>query len=157
MYLILFSYSVHIQLMLQNTIMWWWISCKTNTITPINSFCSGSTLARVMACCSMALAITWTNVDWSSVNSSDIRIRAISQPPMTIICLKITYIKFHSNFPWVNELKKMESPIQINKIQYLNYNQLTHSSKAILEWIPLCQCCTTVVTTYYNIRVRLDN
>ena len=48
-------------------------------------------------------AITWTNVDWSSVKSSDIHIRAISQempqPPITNICLKITYLKFHSNFP----------------------------------------------------------
>ena len=42
------------------------------------------------------------------------------------------YPKFHSNFPGANELK-IKSNIQINKIQYLNYNQLTHSSKAILE------------------------
>ena len=39
-------------------------------------------------------AITWTNVDWSSVKSSDIHIRAISQempqPSITKICLKIT-------------------------------------------------------------------
>ena len=48
-------------------------------------------------------AITWTNVDWSSVKSSDIHIRAISQempqPSDTKICLKITSLKFHSNFP----------------------------------------------------------
>ena len=53
-------------------------------------------------------AITWTTVDWSSVKSSDIHIRAISQempqPSVTKICLKITFLKFHSNFPggqWV--------------------------------------------------------
>ena len=67
---------------------------------------SGSTLAQVMACC--LTAITWTNVDWSSVKSSDIHIRAISQemlqPSITKICLKITYLKFHSNFPGANEL-----------------------------------------------------
>ena len=47
---------------------------------------------------------TWINVDWSSINkSSDIHIRAISQempqPAITKICLKITYLKFHSKFP----------------------------------------------------------
>ena len=53
-------------------------------------------------------AITWTNVDWSSVKSSDIHIRAISQempqPSITIICLKITCLKFHSDFPGASEL-----------------------------------------------------
>ena len=49
-----------------------------------------------------------TNVDWSSVKSSDIHIRAISQkmsqPSITKICLKITCLKFDSNFPGANEL-----------------------------------------------------
>ena len=53
-------------------------------------------------------ANTWTNVDWSSVKSSDIHIRAISQampqPSITKICLKITYSKFHLNFPGANKL-----------------------------------------------------
>ena len=44
-------------------------------------------------------AITWTNVDWSSVKFSDIHIRAISQevpqPSVTKIHLKITYLWFH--------------------------------------------------------------
>ena len=43
-------------------------------------------------------AIIWTNVDWSSVKSSDIHIRAISQempqPSITKICLKISCLKF---------------------------------------------------------------
>ena len=56
-------------------------------------------------------AITWTNVDWSSVKSSDINIRAISQemsqPSITKICLKITCLKFHSNFPGSNELTQL--------------------------------------------------
>ena len=102
-----------------------WISCKTNAITPINSFWSsdtvwwersGSALAQVMLVAWRHQAITWTNVDWSLVNSSDIHIRAISQEvpqqPITKICLKITYLKFHSNFPEVNEQK--------NKITYSN-------------------------------------
>ena len=60
-------------------------------------------------------AITWTNVDWSSVKSSDIHIRAISQempqPSITKIRLKMTYLKFNSNFPGANELTKHRYPI----------------------------------------------
>ena len=52
--------------------------------------------------------MTWTNADWSSAKSNDIHIRAISQempqPSITKICLKITCLKFHSNFPGANEL-----------------------------------------------------
>ena len=69
-------------------------------------------------------------------NSSDIDIWEISkempQPQITKICLKITYLKLHLHFPGANELKT-RSPIQIHKIQYLIYNHLTHSSKAILD------------------------
>ena len=53
-------------------------------------------------------AITWTNVDLSSIRSSVIHLRAIlqkiSQPTMIKISLKITYLKFRSNLPGVNEL-----------------------------------------------------
>ena len=53
-------------------------------------------------------AITWTNVNWSSVESSDIHIRAVSQempqPSISKICLKIACLKFHSNFPGPNVL-----------------------------------------------------
>ena len=52
--------------------------------------------------------ITWANVDWSSVKSSDIHIRAISQeipqPAITKIHLKITNLKFNSNFPGAKKL-----------------------------------------------------
>ena len=48
------------------------------------------------------------NVDWSSVKSSDIHIREISQempqPSITKICLKITCLKFHANHPGSSEL-----------------------------------------------------
>ena len=51
---------------------------------------------------------SWTNVHWSSVKSNYIHISAISQkipqPAITKICWKITYLKFHSNFPRANEL-----------------------------------------------------
>ena len=53
-------------------------------------------------------AITWTNVDLSTVRPSDIHLRASSQeiprPSITDIIRKIKYLKFHSNFPGVNEL-----------------------------------------------------
>ena len=53
-------------------------------------------------------AITLTNVDWWSVKSSNIHFRAISQrmhqPSITKICLKISSLKFHLNFPGDNEL-----------------------------------------------------
>ena len=53
-------------------------------------------------------AITWTSVDSSSVKSSDIQNRAISQempqPSITKIFMKITCLKFHSNLPGANEL-----------------------------------------------------
>ena len=53
-------------------------------------------------------AITWTNADLSSVRSSDIHLRTISQgiprPTITKISFKIIYLKLHSNLPGTNEL-----------------------------------------------------
>ena len=53
-------------------------------------------------------AITWTNVDLSSVKSSDIHIKEISQeapqPPINKNSLKIDYLKFYSNVSGNNEL-----------------------------------------------------
>ena len=69
---------------------------------------SGSTLVQVMACCLTAPS-HYLNQCWLIISeSSDIHIRAISQemlqPSITEICLKITYLKFHLNFPGANEL-----------------------------------------------------
>ena len=69
---------------------------------------SGSTLALVMACCLTAPS-RHLNQCWQIISeSSDIHIRALSQekpqPSITKICLKITYLKFHSSFPVANEL-----------------------------------------------------
>ena len=51
--------------------------------------------------------ITWNNVDWSSVETRETDIRAISQqmpkPSITKIGLIITCLKFHSDFPGANE------------------------------------------------------
>ena len=52
--------------------------------------------------------IIYINVDWSSAKYSVIHIRGISkekcQPSVTEIRLKMTYLKFNSNFPGVNVL-----------------------------------------------------
>ena len=53
-------------------------------------------------------AITWTNVDLSSVRFNDVHLMAISQdilqPSITEFTLKIIYVNFHSNPPGANEL-----------------------------------------------------
>ena len=127
--------------------MLWWISCKTNAITPIKIHSGpvmpygdkdlGQHWLRWWHVAWWHQAITWTNVDWSSVNSSAIHIWAIlqemPQPSITKIHLKITYLKFHSKIPRGQWVKKIKSPIQINKIHHFNDNQQTHSSKAILD------------------------
>ena len=61
-------------------------------------------------------AITWTDVDLSSVRSSDIHLRAVSQeipqPLIVKTSLEITYLKFHSNLPGANELKDAPGIVQ---------------------------------------------
>ena len=53
-------------------------------------------------------AITWTNVDLSSLRSSDVYLRAISleisQPSVTKISMKIIFPRFYWNLPGANEL-----------------------------------------------------
>ena len=60
---------------------------------------TGSTLAQVMLVAWRHQAITRTNVDLSSVRSSDIFLGTISQqvtqPSITVIGLKSTHLKFH--------------------------------------------------------------
>ena len=54
------------------------------------------------------LAITLTNVDWSSVTSCGIHLRAISLGTSNVyildMSLKITYTKLHPHIPRVNDL-----------------------------------------------------
>ena len=90
-------------------------------------------------------AITWTNIDWSLVKSSDSHIRAISkempQPSITKIGLKITYIKFHSNFPGANELKsESHSEAPFNLFQA----PLTTCTGSLLWSTPLQNSCLTL-------------
>ena len=67
-------------------------------------------------------AITWTNVDLSSVRSSRIHQRVISQetpqPLIIKINLKINYLKSHSNLQGANELTFL--------LLYRYYSHITH-------------------------------
>ena len=66
---------------------------------------SGSTLAQVMACCLTAPS-HYLNQCWRIINEVQWHSYwEMPQPSITKICLKITCLKFHSNFPggqWVN-------------------------------------------------------
>ena len=93
----------------------WMLTPAINSLCPSDTIWwqrSGSTLAQVMAWCLTAPSHylnQYINVDWSSAKSSDIHIRAISQEmPQPSICLKITCLKFHSNFPGANELNPLD-------------------------------------------------
>ena len=61
-------------------------------------------------------ASTWTNFHLSSVRSSDIHLRAVSQeipqPLIVKTSLEITYLKLHSNLPGANELKDAPGIVQ---------------------------------------------
>ena len=69
---------------------------------------SVSTLVQVIACVWRHRANTLTNIDLSSMSSSDKHPKAMSQempqPSITKISLNITYLKFHSQLPGFNEL-----------------------------------------------------
>ena len=89
-----------------------WYCSHFNSLWPSDAIWrqgSGSILAQVMACCPTAPSHYLTNVDWSSMRSRDIHIRAISQemaqPSITKIRLKITYLKLYSNLPGASELR----------------------------------------------------
>ena len=59
------------------------------------------------ACCLAAPSHYLNQFDLSQIRSRDIQLRANSQgklrPSTTKISLKMTYQRFHWNFPWVNE------------------------------------------------------
>ena len=114
-------------------------------------------------------AITWTNVDWSSAKSSDIHIRAIlqeiPQQSITKICLNITYLIFHSNFPGANELNQTHqdeflfkltwhpdivawgSAVMVGVCFMLNLPQCTHSRSAA-RTPALPQACSIFLCNY---------
>ena len=62
-------------------------------------------------------AITWTNVDLSSVRPSSIHrgvtSRAVPELPLTTISLKITHLKYHWNLPGPHELTHLGLELHI--------------------------------------------
>ena len=61
-------------------------------------------------------AITWTNVDLSSLKPSDFHLRTIwpeilSHQSLKYFSVKITHLKFYSNLPGANELNMMQYEI----------------------------------------------
>ena len=78
---------------------------------------SGKTLAQAIACYLTIQAITWTTVDLSSLQCSNIHMRAVSQemaqPWITQISLKIIDLKSHLHLPgskWVKIMRRPPAP-----------------------------------------------
>ena len=97
-------------------------------------------------------AITWTNVDWSSLKSSDTHNRAISQempqPSITKICLIITYLKFHSNFPGANELIHYPGSCKARLVDEISTNPLVIVEYTASE--PWSLSCNNLLVYYFT-------
>ena len=100
---------------------------------------SGSTLAQVMAW--RHQAITWTNVDLSSVRSCGIHLSAIlqeiRQQSVTEISLKIAYLNFCSNPPGVNELMLCLSGASWIKPNLLNIAKSIWTFNSLIFYSPI--------------------
>ena len=93
-----------------------------------------------------SLAITWTNVDRSTVKSIGIHLRAISQkipqPAIIKISLNINYLNFHSNPPCSNELKPLyrreivaETPLKYPSVIHHDNTKIVRS-RVTSWWTP---------------------
>ena len=80
----------------------------------------------------------WTNADLRSAKSNDINLRTvledIPQSSNTGISLKITYLKFHSNLPRVNDLTHDLSSVRSSGIYLMaiftgNADNITHKKR----------------------------
>ena len=108
------------------------VSTSINSLWPSDTIWrqrSGSTLAQVMACCLTAPS-HYLNQCW--LMSSDIHIRPIlqemPQPSITKTRSKITYLKFHSNFPGANVLRLMSLHNKLYHHYYIHHWPLTTDS-----------------------------
>ena len=92
----------------------------------------GQTLAQVMAFCLMAPSHYLNHVDLSSVRSSDIHLKAISQeipkPPITKFNLKITCLKFYSSIPGTNELIDAKS-CRLSLMWYFKFTKSANTQR----------------------------
>ena len=99
-------------------------NCIINSLWPseaIQQQRSGPTLVQVMACYltppSHYLNQCWliiSEIQWHSYYGN---LQAMPQPSITKICLKITSLKFHSNFPGANDFNIRHSPQHVAWIQ----------------------------------------
>ena len=104
-----------------------------------------------------------TDHQWSP---SDIHIRAISQempqPSSIKICLKITYLNFHSNFPWVNELIFLLTQYTVKSLIYkTHFSRQFNCWSLRCSWSIACRHCSNYIfilhlTLGFNI-LRKDN
>ena len=100
-----------LQKVLRDQVRFWSLT-HCGLVTPYGDRDLGQHWLRLWLVACRHQAITWTNVDWSSVKSIGIHIRAFSQelpqPSITKICLKEKSVsKISSKFPrvqWVNSL-----------------------------------------------------
>ena len=105
---------------------------------------------------------------------SDIHIRAISQkmpqPSITRMCLKITCLKFHSNFPGANELSlshisgivntEIDLSVYIAIGNFIGYFPSGLLRSLIIKSVPvgirifhmLCHCWNVIKVTYFTLR-----
>ena len=105
------------------TKQWYWVYMPVDSLLPSDAIWrqrSWSTLAQIMSVAWQHQAITWTNVDLSSVRSIDNRLwaisRKISQPTMTLHSLKNSYSKL---FPFVVDFSHFPVIMSSNGAKYL--------------------------------------
>ena len=98
-------------------------------------------------------AITWTNVDLSSVRSCGVHVRTISQeiplPSITKISLRITSLKFISNIPGANELN-----FNIYQLGPGGGDHITCDGYIMMDIIPGCNNLIQANPTYIIVRER---
>ena len=95
-----------------DTIHWrTYISTHCGLVTPYGGRDLGQHWFRQWPVAWRHQAITWTNVNLSSLWSIDVHLRAvsveISQPSVTKISLNIIFLRFYWNLPGVSELTRV--------------------------------------------------
>ena len=102
-----------------------------------------------MAWCRQATAITWTNVDLSSVRSSRIHLSAIlqerPQPPVPEISLKTTSLKFCSNLPGATECMSVPGVSALSWLLCTCSRLITNNMVMILAGCPVRECLVMTV------------
>ena len=113
------------------------LNSQSLTVTPYGARELGQHWIRQWLVAWRHQAITWTKVDRSSVKSSGIHFRANSQemplPSITKIWLKITCLKFNSNFPGADELTHCDLNTMVCIAQTTLNRETTHPNYSSWE------------------------